>query len=133
MSGNSCDLGRSMLDEHDERVVSGQPSKEDFVNALKGNLAAMQEKCPDVSHPDMDFLTNGFSLISLSQSPSVTTPPEPANLVDTVKEVVRHEMLAVLQPLVQVQKRLEEHSSHHTVIELNYSQYQVSQRDRDRK
>ena len=85
MSGNGCDLGRSMLDEHDERVVSGQPSREDFVNALKGYLAAMQERCLDVSHPNMDFFTQGFSLITLTLSLSVTTPPEHVRLEETVR------------------------------------------------
>ena len=79
MSGNSCDLGRSILDEHDKRVVSGQPSKEDFVSALKGYLAAMQERCSDVSDPGMEFLTNTFSMINWAPSHTVTTPPECAS------------------------------------------------------
>ena len=82
MSGNSCDLGRSILDEHDKRVVSGQPSKKDFVSALKGYLAAMQERFPDFPHPGMDFFTNGFSMINLAPSQTVTTPPEPVSLED---------------------------------------------------
>ena len=118
MLGNRFDFGKSILDD-DKRPISSKPTREVFVKALTGYLTSMQEICPDVTHPNMEFLTNGFLLILLSQSLSVTTPPEPTNLVDTVKEVVRHEMLAVLQPLVQVQKRLEEHSSHHTVIEIN--------------
>ena len=122
MSGNSCDLGKSILDEHDERVVSGQPTREDFVNALKGYLTTMQERCPNVTHPNMEFLTNGFSLITLSSSPSVTTPSEQATLEDTVRDVVRHKMQAVSQPLAQVQNRLEKHSSPHTVIEINSRQ-----------
>ena len=127
MSGNGCDLGRSILDEHDERVVSGQPSKEDFLSALKGYLAAMQERCPDVSHPGMDFLTNSFSMLNIAPSQTVTTPPEPALLEETVRDEIRHQMQAsILQPLVQVQKRLEKHSSPNMVIEINSRQYQVS-------
>ena len=59
-------------------------------------------------------------------------PPELSS-IDAVKEVVRLELLAVSQPLASMQRRLDEHSSRHTVIELNLRQYQVSQRERDRK
>ena len=132
MLGHRVDFGRSILDD-DKRPISGQPTKEDFVKALMGYLTSMQERFMDVTHPNMEYLTSGFSMIALNQSQSVTTPPEPANLVDTVKEVVRHEMLAVSQPLAQVQKKLEKQSSRHTVIEINSRQCQISQRDRDRK
>ena len=81
----------------------------------------------------MEFLKNVFFLITLSSIPSVTIPPEQVTLEDTVRDVVRHKMQAVSQPLTQIQKRLEAHSSHHTVIEFNSRQYQVFQRDRDRK
>ena len=124
MTGNACDLGRSILDEQDERVVSSQPSKEDFLAAVKGYLAAMQERCPDVSHPGMDFLTNGFSILNIAPSQTVTTPLEPVLLEETIRDVVRNEMLAsISQPLAQVQKRLEKHSSFHTVIEINSRHY----------
>ena len=132
MPDNRFDFGKSILDD-DERPISGQPTREDFVKALKGYLTSMQERWMDITHPNMEFLTNGFLLILKSQGPSVTTPLEHATLEDTVRNVVKHEMQAVWQPLAQVQQRLEEHSCRHTVKEINSRQYQVSQRDRDRK
>ena len=125
MLGNRLDVGRSILDA-DERPISGKPTKKDFVIALEGYLTSMHERCPDIIHPTMEWLENGFSMIALNRSQSVTTPPEPANLVNSVKEVVRHEMLVFSQPLVQVQRRLEERSSRCTALEVVSWQYQAS-------
>ena len=126
MSRNSCDLGKSILDDRGERLISSQPTREDFVNALEVYLTTMQERCPDVIHPNMEFLTNSFLLITLSSSLSVTKPPGQETLEDTLRDVVRYKMQAISQPLAQVQKRLGEHCSHHTVIEFNSRQNQVS-------
>ena len=124
MSGNRFNFGESILDAVERLIITGHATKEDFVKALSSYLTSMQERCPDVHHPDMDWMTKGFSMIVLNQDQSVTTPPELSS-IDDVKEVVRHELLAVSQPLASMQRRLDEHSSCHTVIELNSSQTEM--------
>ena len=131
MSGNRFDLGGSTKDE-ERPIITGHSDKEDFVKTLSGYMTSMQERCPDVNHPPIDWLSDGFSMIARSQDQSVTALLEISSL-DAVKEVVRHELQAVSQPLANMQRRLDEHSNRHTVIELNARQYQVSQRERDRK
>ena len=70
----------------------------------------MQEKCPDVKHPPMDWLTKGFSKLALDQDQSVTTSPVLSS-IDAVKEVIKRELQAILQPLSAMQRRLDEHYS----------------------
>ena len=73
--------------------------KEDFVKTLLSYLTVMQEKCPDVKHPPMDWLTKGFSKLALDQDQSVTTSPVLSS-IDAVKEVIKRELQAILQPLL---------------------------------
>ena len=94
MLGNRVDFGRSIFDD-DERPISGQPTREDFVKALTGYLTSMQERCPDVKHTNMEWMTNGFSMIALNPDQSVPRPPVLNNLEGTVREAVRHKMLAI--------------------------------------
>ena len=84
------------------------------------------------NHRPMDWLSDGFSMIARTKDQLVTASPELSSL-DAAKEVVRPKLQAVLQPLTNMQRRLDEHSNRHTVIKLNARQYQVSQRERDRK
>ena len=51
----------------ERQILDGPSDKEDFVKTLLGYLTAMQEKCPDVKHPPMDWLTKGFSKLTLDQ------------------------------------------------------------------
>ena len=126
MSSNRFGLGGSTIDE-ERPIISGRLDKEDFVKALRGYLTSMKESNPNIHHPSMDWLTKGFSMILMDQDQSVTASPEQGSLA-AVKEVVRHELQAVLQPLPDMQRMLDEHSNRHTVIEINSWQFKVFQR-----
>ena len=77
MLGKWFDFCKFILDDIAERHITPcHATKEDFVKALKGYLTSMQERCPDVHHPDMDWMTKGFSMIMLNQDQSVTMPLE---------------------------------------------------------
>ena len=65
-------------------------------------------------------------MIAMDQDQSVIACLELSSL-DAVKEVVRHELQAVLQPLADMQRRLDEHSNRRTIIEINSRQFHVSQ------
>ena len=104
----------------DKRPVPGQPTVKDFVEELQRFLTEMQERCPDAKHPTMEWLEYGFSMIALSQHQSDTMSPEPVNLVETVSQAVRHKMLA------QVQRSLEEGSSHLTAKDAVFRHHQAS-------
>ena len=60
MSSNRFDLGGSILDEK-RPIITGHSDMEDFVKALSGYLTSMQERCPDVCYPDMDWMTKKAS------------------------------------------------------------------------
>ena len=81
MSGNRFDSEKSALEERfddfSEMVT--------FVKTLKSYLTAMEEKFPDGSHPTMDWLTSGFSQLSLVQNRSVPAPPESSS-TDAIRE-----------------------------------------------
>ena len=94
MSGNRFYLGGSTKDK-ERPIITSQSDKKVFVKALSGYLTSMQERCPDVNHPPMDWLTKGFSMIALDQDQSVSASRELSSL-DTVKEEVRHELQAFL-------------------------------------
>ena len=131
MSNNRFGLGGSSKEE-ERPIISGHSDKEDFAKALTGYLTSMKESNPNVHHPPIDRLTKGFSMILTDQDQSVTASPEQCSLA-AAKEVVRNKLQAFLQPLADMQWRLDKHSSRHTVIEINSRQFQVSQRERDRK
>ena len=129
MAGLRLNVDGSILDG-DERLVPGQPTEKDFVTALTEYLTKMKERDPDTIHPTMEWLENGFSMIALSRGQSVTMPPEPANLVETVTQAARHKMLAFSQPLAQVQRSLEERTNRLTARDVVSRQYQASLRTR---
>ena len=114
MSSNRFDLGGSTMDE-ERPIISGHSDKEDFVKALSSYLTSMKERCPNVNHTLMDWLSNGFS-ISMDQDQSVVVPPDQSGLA-TVREMVRHKLQSVLQPLDDMKQRWDEHSNRHTVID----------------
>ena len=40
----------------------------------------MKERCPNAYHPPIDWLTDGFSMISVDQGQSVTATPDQSGL-----------------------------------------------------
>ena len=71
-------------------------------------------------------------MILLDIEQSVTVPPDQSCLA-VVRDVVRHKLEKVLQPISDMKQRLDEHTNRHSVIELNSRQVQVTQREKDRK
>ena len=57
-------------------------------------------------------------MIWLDQGQLVIKPPDQGGLA-AVREVVRHELAKVLQPLNDMKRRLDEHTSRHTAIKIN--------------
>ena len=74
MSSNRFGPGGPSEDE-ERPILTGHSDKEDFVTALQSYLTSIKEICLDAHHPPLDWLTEGFSMISLDQGQSVIAPP----------------------------------------------------------
>ena len=86
--------GKSSAD--DERpVLTGQLDKKAWFDGLTDYVNSMKEICPDYRHPSMEWLSSGFSMISLDQGRTAAATPEQGGLA-AVRLAVRDK---VSQPL----------------------------------
>ena len=73
--------------EKERPVVTGQLNKDAWIASLVDYVNIMQDRCPDARHPPQDWLSAGFSMLSVSQGQSAAATPEQSNLV-AVRHVV---------------------------------------------
>ena len=116
MSNSRLGAIKSSLEE-DRPILMGQSlsDKEAWVDSLKSYLTIMKERAPDINHPSLKWITQGFSMISLNQNQSATISLPPDVSV-TVRDVVTD---VVTQPIANMRKKLEEHTKRHSVNEVN--------------
>ena len=87
----------------------------------------MRERTSDINHPSMEWISNGFSMISLNQNQSAATSLPPDVSV-TVRDMVTG---VVTQPITDMRKKLGEHTKRHSVNEVNYQQWALNQQEKD--
>ena len=61
-------------------IINGQTDKQGWITGLQDYVNSMKERCPDDIHPSEEWLANSFSMISLDQERTVTTPPKQGGL-----------------------------------------------------
>ena len=80
MSLSGFGTGKSLKD--DERpVIAGRSDGKAWCDGLQEYINSMKERCPDYNHhPSVDWLSYGFSMISLGQERTAVTTPEQGSL-----------------------------------------------------
>ena len=110
---DSSRFGPGRSSEEERPVITGQSDKEAWIAGLTDYVNSMKEICPDARHPPMEWLSAGFSMISLDQGQSAAATPAQSSLA-TVRRVVRDK---VSQPMANMQRKLDVHTQRHTVNE----------------
>ena len=90
----------------------------------------MKEICPDARHPPEDWLSAGFSIISLDQGQSAAATSAQQGGLAAVRHVVRDK---VSLPMEDMRRRMDEHTRRHTANELHSRQAHLSQWEKDRQ
>ena len=71
--GSSCeDDGQPIL----RTLQDGQTDSMDWITGLRDYVNSMKERCPGEYHPDEEWLSKGFAMISLDWERTVTTAPK---------------------------------------------------------
>ena len=89
----------------------------------------MKERCLNAVYPSMEWLSYGFSMISLDQGRTVTAPPKQGSIAVT-GQVSRD---VVSQPLSGIQRRLVALAHRNAVPEPSSRQALLNQRQKDRR
>ena len=63
-------FGPGMLSMDKRPITAGHSDKDDWITGLVDYMNSMKERCPDAIHPPDDWLSKGFSIISLDQGQS---------------------------------------------------------------
>ena len=103
-------------------ILMGHSDKEAWVRQFNNYLTIRRERTLDINHPSMEWISNGFSMISLNQNQSATMSLPPDVSV-TVTNVVTD---IVTQPIANMRKKLVEHSMRHSVSEVNSRQWALN-------
>ena len=70
-------LGTGSPGGNDGRLIlMGQTDSKGWITSLKDYVNSMKECCPDENHPNEEWLSAGFAMISLDQERTVTMPPK---------------------------------------------------------
>ena len=121
--------GNSLAD--DERpVISGQLDKQTWFDGLTDYVNSMKEICPNYNHhPSVEWLSFGFSMISLGQERTAATTPKQGSLA----VVGRGRGDLVSPPVSNMQRRLDTHTHRQLAQELSSRQTRLIQHEKDRK
>ena len=130
MSLSGFGTGKSLKD--DERPVfgAGWSDGKAWCDGLTEYVNSMKERCPEYNHhPSVDWLSHGFSMISLGQERTAVTTPEQDSLA-----VVGHGRGYLVSPRAfNMQSRLDAHTHRQLAQELSSRQTHLIQREKYRK
>ena len=111
-----CQFGTGKSSVDDERLVlTGQSDKKAWFDSLTDYVNSMKEICPNYNHhPSMEWLSFGFSMISLGQERTATATPKQGSSA-TIGRVVGDK---VSQHMPNMQRRLDVNTRRHIAQEL---------------
>merc|ERR1712041_5265 len=73
----------SLRGNHGRLILTGQTDSKGWINSLLDYVNSMKEHCPDDNHPNEEWLSTGFAMISLDQERTVTMPSKQGSLAVT--------------------------------------------------
>ena len=104
-------------------IMTGTFNREAWVKEFMDYLNTMRESSPDHNHPSLEWVRLGFSQISLDpdQSAVASLPPD-------INIAVRSAVANIVDgPIADLRKKLDKHTKHHSVNEVNSRQITLNQ------
>ena len=124
---SSEDDGRPIL----RTLQDGQTDSMDWITGLCDYVNSMKERCPGENHPDEEWLSKGFTMISLDRERTVTTAPKQGTS-GVGGQVSGGPASAASRPLVAMQRNLDVTTSGVANLGLGSKTAHQSQRNKDR-